>query len=76
MFPVDSLRLSIRSPRERAEPGLSLAQCRREDRDRRADNAWIELRYTHVELSSRNIKPHDVPMVRHIRADAAYNWNR
>ena len=40
-----------------------------------SDN-WVELRHTHVELSSRNVKPHDVLMVRHIRSDAAHNWNR
>jgi len=43
---------------------------------RETDNAWIELRYTHVELSSRNVKPHDMSMVRHIHADAAHNCNR
>lgn len=45
-------------------------------RAREADNAWIELRYTHVELSSRNVKPHDVSMVGHVHADAAHNCNR
>lgn len=41
----------------------------------KSDN-WVELRYTHVELSSRNVKPHDVLTVRHIHPDAAHNWNR